>query len=50
MPNRVIIIFNNIYKIIKLYKNDLNFNIYNIRVLSEFLTYKLSFNIYNKLI
>jgi hypothetical protein len=42
--------FNNIYKVIKLYKNDFNFNIYNIRILNKFLTYKLFFNIYNKLI
>jgi hypothetical protein len=41
---------NDIYKVIRLYKNNLNFNIYNIRVLNEFFIYKLFFNIYNKLI
>jgi hypothetical protein len=41
---------NDIYKVIRLYKNNLNFNIYNIHVLSEFFIYKLFFNIYNKLI
>ena len=41
---------NNIYKVIRFYRNDLNFNTYNIYILNKFLTYKLFFNIYNKLI
>jgi hypothetical protein len=41
---------NNIYKVIRFYRNDLNFNTYNIRVLNKFLIYKLLFNIYNELI
>ena len=41
---------NDIYKIIKLYKNNLDLDIYNIRVLNKFLTYKLSSGIYNELI